>query len=306
VSEAAVSELGGIGLGVAPVGQDDDVRRGSLWRVLFTTTEGRVGVAVGFAILFVIVFGRYLAPYSPTAIAVGPPASGPSSEHLLGTDGLGRDVLSRFLTGGDRVLIVPLITVTLAYIIGGGLGMLGAYVGGPVDLVIARGFDLLLTLPPLLLVLVVIAGFGSSAFVVVAAIIVIFIPRVGRVIRGTTQAVVANDFIAAAQARGERTRSIIVRELMPNIAGPAIADFALRLTFAIMFVATLSFLGLGTQPPSPAWGLSVADSRGLLSIAPLATLAPAIGIAALAVSSNLIADAFTRHLTRESEGRPVL
>jgi peptide/nickel transport system permease protein len=140
----------------------------------------------------------------------------------------------------------------------------------------------------------------------VLAIAVIFAPRVGRVIRGATQAVVANDFVAAAQARGERTRAIIVRELVPNIAGPAIADFALRVTFAIMFVSTLNFLGLGAQPPSPAWGLSVADTRGILSIQPLATLVPAAGIAALAVSTNLIADALTRHVTRESEGRAVL
>jgi peptide/nickel transport system permease protein len=122
----------------------------------------------------------------------------------------------------------------------------------------------------------------------------------GRVVRGATQAVVTNDYVAAAQARGERTSAIVVREVLPNIAAPAIADFALRITYAVIFVSTLNFLGLGAQPPKPDWGLMVAESRSFISVAPWATLAPAIGIAALSISFNFLADALTRHLTRES------
>jgi peptide/nickel transport system permease protein len=272
----------------------------SIWRTLLTSIEGRVGIILGLLMLGLIAFGRFFAPYDPTEIGTGIAASGPSSDHLLGTDHLGRDVLSRFLAGGDTILIVPLIAVTLAFIAGGGLGMLGGYLRGWPDAIITRTFDLLLTLPPLLLVLVIIAGLGTSRIVLVITVALVFLPRMGRVVRGATQGVVTNDYVAAAQARGERTSAIVVREVLPNIAAPAIADFALRITYAVIFVSTLNFLGLGAQPPKPDWGLMVAESRTFISVAPWATLAPAVGIAALSIAFNFVADALTRHLTRES------
>jgi peptide/nickel transport system permease protein len=272
----------------------------SIWKTLLTSIEGRIGIALGLLMLGLIAFGRFFTPFEPAEIGTGPSAAGPSADHLLGTDHLGRDVLSRFLAGGDTILIVPLIAVTLAFVAGGGLGMLGGYLRGWPDALITRTFDLLLTLPPLLLVLVIIAGLGTSRVVLVLTVALVFLPRMGRVVRGATQAVVTNDYVAAAQARGERTSAIVVREVLPNIAAPAIADFALRITYAIIFVSTLNFLGLGAQPPKPDWGLMVAESRSFISVAPWATLAPAIAIAALSVSFNFIADALTRHLTRET------
>jgi peptide/nickel transport system permease protein len=272
----------------------------SAWRTILGTVEGRVGLAVGLLMLLVIAFGRFFAPYSPIEIGTGLATQGPSADHWFGTDHLGRDVLSRFLAGGDTIVLVPLASVLLAFAVGGGLGMLGGYLRGRWDAVITRTFDLLLTLPPLLLVLVLIAGLGTSSVVLVITVALVFLPRMGRVVRGATQAVVTSDYVAAAQARGERTASILVREVFPNIAAPSIADFALRITYGVIFVATLNFLGLGAQPPEPDWGLMVADSRAYLSAQPWAALAPAFGIAALSISFNLIADALTRHLTRES------
>lgn len=272
----------------------------SAWRTIRGTVEGRIGLVFGVVMLGLIAFGRFFAPYSPEELGVGVQSTGPSADHLFGTDNLGRDVFSRFLAGGDTILLVPLASVALAFVVGGGLGMLGAYARGLTDAVITRLFDLLLTLPPLLLVLVIIAGLGTSKLVLIVTVALVFVPRVGRVLRGATQAVVTNDYVAAAQARGERTDSILVREVLPNIAAPAIADFALRITYAVIFVATLNFLGLGAQPPQPDWGLMVAESRNFLSVQPTATLAPAAGIAALSISFNLIADALTRHLTREA------
>ena len=272
----------------------------SIWRTLVMTTEGRIGLALGAVMLALIAFGRFFTPYEPTDIGTGPAASGPSADHLLGTDQLGRDVLSRFLVGGDTIVLVPVIAVTLAFVAGGGLGMLGGYLRGWPDALITRTFDLLLTLPPLLLVLVIIAGLGTSRLVLVLTVALVFLPRMGRVVRGATQAVVTNDYVAAAQARGERTSAIVVREVLPNVAAPAIADFALRITYAIIFVSTLNFLGLGAQPPKPDWGLMVTESRTFIAVAPWATLAPAIGIAALSIAFNFVADALTRHLTRES------
>lgn len=272
----------------------------SAWRTIVGTFEGRVGLAVGLIMLGVIAFGRFFTPYSPTELGAGISTQSPSAEHYFGTDHLGRDVFSRFLTGGDTIVIVPLLAVGLAFVVGGGFGMLGGYLRGRADALITRTFDLLLTLPPLLLVLVLIAGLGTSSAVLVVTVALVFVPRAGRVIRGATQAVVTSDYVAAAQARGERTGAILVREVLPNIAAPAIADLALRITYGVIFVATLNFLGLGAQPPDPDWGLMVADSRAYLGAQPWAALAPAAGIAALSVSFNLIADALTRHLTRET------
>jgi peptide/nickel transport system permease protein len=272
----------------------------SAWRTILGTAEGRVGLSIGLIMLFVIAFGRFFTPYPPTEIGVGLPTQAPSADHYFGTDHLGRDVFSRFLTGGDTIVLVPLAAVLLAFVVGGGLGMLGGYLRGRWDTVITRTFDLLLTLPPLLLVLVLIAGLGTSSIVLIVTVGLVFLPRMGRVVRGATQAVVTSDYVAAAQARGENTVSILTREVFPNIAAPTIADFALRITYGVIFVATLNFLGLGAQPPEPDWGLMVADSRAYLSAQPWAALAPMLGIAALSISFNLIADALTRHLTRET------
>jgi peptide/nickel transport system permease protein len=166
--------------------------------------------------------------------------------------------------------------------------------------VIVRAFDIVLSLPPLLIAIVLVSGLDRSRIALVVSVALVFTPRIGRVVRGATQGVVTNDYVSAAQARGERTAWILGREVLPNIAAPAIVDYALRLTWAILFISTLNFLGLGEQPPSSDWGLMIAQSRASIGVAPLATLAPAAGIVALAVSINLIGDALTKFLNPEA------
>ena len=294
-----MTDLGAVA-GPLPLGDDGLVRPRSAWRSVVRSTEGRIGLLILAVVLAVIILGPIIAPYSPTAIGVGPDIAGPSWQHLLGTDELGRDVLSRFLNGGVEVLVIPMIAVSLSLSIGGLLGMIGAYKGGMTDTLVTRLFDLILTLPPLLLVIVLVAAFGTSSVVIVLAVSFVYIPQFGRLVRGVSHAVVTADYVAAAVARGERTPSVLMREMVPNIANPVLAEVALRLTFAIMFVATLDFLGLGTQPPSSAWGLMVADGENIISVAPLVSIGPIMGIAALCVSFSLIADAMSRYLRHET------
>jgi peptide/nickel transport system permease protein len=277
----------------------------SIRKAVLGSTEGRIGVVLGLIVLAVIVFGRFVTPYSPTHFLSGPVAASPSSAHLLGTDADGRDVLSRLLTGGDTVILIPLVAVCLACLLGGSLGLVSAYARGRIDTVITKLFDIMLTLPPLLVVLVVIAGFGTASFTLIVTVALVFSAGFGRVVRSATQSVVVNAYVAAAQARGERVGAILLREILPNIVAPVLAEFGLRLTYGILFVSGLSFLGLGVQPPRPDWGLMVAENRGLISVAPLATVAPVVAIAMLSISLNLMTDALISHLTREEAGQVI-
>jgi len=282
-------------------------RRRSAWRDVLGTRRGKVGLGICAVMVALVFLGPVIAPFSSTQIGTGPVGAGPSGAHLFGTDELGRDVFSRVLAGGTFVLVLPLVANVIASLIGGALGIWGAYEGGRIDTVVTRTFDVLLALPPLLMVLVIIAGLGSSTGVILLAMAFFFIPRAGRVLRGAAQRVVAEDYVAASEAFGERTWAILWRDVLPNMISPAIADFALRTTYGIIFVATLSFLGLGTQPPKADWGLMVAENRSLLTTNPLAVLGPIAAIALLAISINLIADAVSGSLSgARAEGEVLL
>lgn len=276
-------------------------KRENMLGAVLHTGEGMIGVGLGVAMVLLIVLGAFLGP--ETDFGAAAPGSGASLQHWFGTDALGRDVLSRFLHGGVTVLLIPLVAVTLSLAIGGSLGLFAAYWGGWPDLIISKAFDVILTLPPLLVVLVIIGGLGSSITVLIVTVALVFAPGFGRVVRGTAQTIIVNQYVLSAQARGESDLSIIFREVLPNVSGPVLAEFGLRLTYAILFVATLSFLGLGVQPPAPDWGLMVAENRGLLTVAPWATMLPALGITLLAIAFNLTADAISRVLAGDDLSR---
>lgn len=273
-------------------------RRRGVWRSVLSTVEGRVGLCLGLLVLLVVVLGPLLAPFNPNALGAGTPLQGPSSSHLLGTDQLGRDVLSRVLAGGRTVLLAPLAAISLAFFIGGVSGMLAAYRGGVVDSGVSRLFDLFIAIPSLLIVLVVITRAGTSWPTIVIVVALVFSARAGRVVRGATQAIVGNDYVGAARLRGEPAWWVVLHELLPNAAPTIIANFCLYLTYSIIFVSTLSFLGLGAQPPSSDWGLMVATSRQFISVNPWATLVPALGIASMAVAFTLLGDALIRQVSR--------
>lgn len=265
--------------------------------------EGKIGLALLTIFLFVVAFGPLIAPYDPFEIGLTESNAAPSWEHLLGVDQLGRDVLSRLLYGARSVIWIPLLATSLAFVVGGFVGMMAGYVGGVKDLAIGRVIDVLLSLPPLLIVLVILAALGGSTTVLVLSVAVVYSPRVARVLRGATQTIAVRDYVSAAQARGERSASVVVRELLPNILPTALVEFAVRLTYVIIFVATLNFLGLGVPPPSPNWGVMVAESRPTVLSSPVATVAPALAIGLVSVAISLVVDSATQRLglTGESE-----
>ena len=254
---------------------------------------GAAGAAMLAVVLAVAVLGPFVAP-NPLDRPVGIPYDGPSSEALLGTDFLGRDVLSRVLWGGRSVIALAGLSVLLAYAGGLAVGLAAGYSRGLLDPVLMRAADVLLALPALLFLLVLVTGLGSSRAMLVVGVAIIQLPLVARIVRSATQAQSVRGFVEAAAARGERTTAILARELLPNIAPTIAADIGLRLTYSIILVASVNFLGLGLQPPDADWGLMVSENRSGLNLNPLAVLAPATLIALLTIAVNMVGDAVAR------------
>lgn len=266
--------------------------------VVVRGNAGRAGVALVGLALMLALLGPFLAPYSPTQIGLSVPGSGPSWAHLLGSDQLGRDVLSRLLTGGRSLVGISLLVTTVAFALGAVIGVVSGYSGGWLDSLTTRVIDTGLSLPPLLLIMLFVMSLGSSTAVLVCVVALFFAPRVARIIRGATQSVCAEDYVLAAKARGESAATIVFLEIVPNISGPILAEFAMRFTYAIIFISTLNYLGLGVQPPSSDWGLMISEGNALVTQAPLAVVAPALAIVSLAVGANLISSELSTHFSR--------
>jgi peptide/nickel transport system permease protein len=273
--------------------------------VFLRIPEGAIGSVLLAIMLGLVIVGPLFAPDDPDAMD-GIPASGPSAANLLGTDTLGRDVLSRLLWGGRSVILLPLVAVAVSIALACVIGLLAGYLGGTTDLVVTRVIDIVLAVPPFLTVLVMLASFGTGDLVVVLAVAVVYVPSIARVLRAATQAIRPKEFVLAARARGESVRWTAFREIAPNIMPTLLVEIALRLTFAIMFIASLSFLGLGVQPPTANWGVMVGENRGLLFVHPLAVVAPAAAIGLLAIAINLLADALTQYFGDQSQGELML
>jgi peptide/nickel transport system permease protein len=273
-------------------------------RQLAGTWPERVAAIVLLGLLAVVVFGPVLAPYGPDQL-VGIPFSPPSSAFLLGTDTLGRDVLSRILYGGQTLVVVALVATLLAYVVGGTTGLAAAYLRGGADASLMRIIDLLIAFPPILLLLVLVSGAGHGAIGLTVGIAVAQFPAVARIVRAAALEVSVRGYVEAAVARGERARYVLFVEILPNIRATIAADFGSRFTISVLLVAALGFLGVGVQPPAPNWASMISENQNGLSLNPWASLAPALAIAALTVSSNLLADGvIRRNRGRAGAGAP--
>lgn len=264
-------------------------------RVVLGEFEVSLGVLLAVCVLLIAFVGPYVAPNSPLD-TLGPPFDFEDGMGLLGTDVLGRDVLSRVLWGGRSLILISIGATLLGYVVGLALGLVTGYKKGWISGLILRGVDLLLAFPPLLFLLLVATGAGKSQIALLIAIAIIHIPSVIRIVRAATMEQTERAFVEAAVIRGESTANILRREILPNIIRPLLADAGLRLTWSILLIASASFLGLGVTPPTPNWALMIAENQSGLSTQPLAVLAPAIPIVAMTFSVNLIIDGLSRRL----------
>jgi peptide/nickel transport system permease protein len=256
-----------------------------------------VGLGLVAVTAFLGIFGRYLAPY-PADEIFGSPFASPSSDHKLGLDFAGRDVLSRFLSGGHTAIAVALLGTAIGFVIGCSLGLVSAYRRGWVDELIGRATELALAFPALILALLLLAAFGTSVTLVVIAIAVTTAPGVARIARAAALEIVDLPYVEAARARGERAVYVMAVEILPSARAPLLVDFGLRLTASILLVAALSFVGLGLQPPAADWGLMIGENRLGLTVQPWPVIVPAAGIAALTIGINLIIDGIGRRTSR--------
>jgi peptide/nickel transport system permease protein len=254
------------------------------------------GLVLGF-VVFVAILGPALAPHSPTA-TVGITADSPSSGFPLGTDNLGRDVLSRVLAGGRTLLWVALVATAIAYVAGATVGLVAGYLRGWADAALMRATDVPLVIPGILILLVVIAGLGTGLPPLIVGIALVQAPGVARVTRSLILPATTKGYVEAAQLRGERTAAVIVREILPNISGPILTDIGTRFTFSVLLVAAANYLGLGIQPPTADWAVMINENRASLALNPWAVLAPAIMIGLLTVGINLVADGLGRTIGR--------
>jgi peptide/nickel transport system permease protein len=264
-----------------------------------------IELAAGAVLLVVVsaaVFGPMLAPYPPAlqrfqdGILLPPGSPG----HLLGTDQLARDILSRLLVGTRTSLSISLISVLIGLGLGGWIGVVAASRGGWVDAVLMRVMDALLAFPALVLALIIAVSLGPSVSNTVIAIAVVMVPGFARLARARALQVKGSDFVAAARAIGASRRRIIVRHIIPNIWGPLVAQAILAMGSAIPAEATLSFLGLGVQLPNPSWGNMIADGYAILSRSPWGIVFPAIAMVLTVGSASIFGDGIRRKLSESA------
>lgn len=249
-----------------------------------------VGVVLLGGAVVLSILGAWLTSADPSAIA-GDAYVAPDAAHLLGTDTLGRDVLARLIYGTRYTVGLSLASAVLGFVVGTVVGFVAAEAGGRTDDVATWMTDLLLSFPPLLFALVIIAALGSNAAILVIAIAVLHVPRTARVARALAMRVAGLEFVELARARGEGLFSILIREILPNTKRGLAAEFGLRLTFSILLLSSLSFLGLGIQPPAADWGMLVRENSSAIRSANIwAALAPALAIAAVAVGIAQLSD----------------
>jgi peptide/nickel transport system permease protein len=247
----------------------------------------------GGLVLFIILVSMLtplIAPHSHTQMNIAQRLASPNGIYLLGTDEYGRDVLSRTLYGARLSLGMGFGATVITFVIGVPLGLLAGYLGGKIDGFLLRAMDVLMSFPPIMLGLLILAVTEPALWKTMLAVGVVYVPVVVRLTRSITMEITQEEFILAARARGEGLLYILFREILPNAWSLIIVEASLRVTFAILLAAALSFLGMGAQPPSSDWGLMIAEARPFINQAPWIALAPGIAMCLTVVGVNVMGD----------------
>jgi peptide/nickel transport system permease protein len=256
---------------------------------LLESPSAMIGIALTLFWALAALLAPWLAPYPPNAsdlAALAHPT--PSAAHWLGTDHLGRDILSRILWGARTVLTVAPIAVLGATAFGSLVGLTAGYYRGWIDLVITRISDIVLSFPVIILYMIILAIYGSSAINIIAVITLTKAPIIARIVRGITLELRDREYVAAAKMRGESALYIMLVEILPNARGPLIVEMCLRMGYTIITIGVLGFLGIGLPPPDPDWGGMVKDTYGMMSVWPHMSLIPCAVISSLVIGFNLL------------------
>lgn len=261
-----------------------------LIRRIFSTPQGMIGSILVVFLVLVCIFGPMIAPFDPETMHFGSRFAKPGAAFWFGTDHFGRDIFSRLLNGARQTLGAAVAATILGTAVGAAIGLISSYLGGRWDEAIMRTMDALKAMPSLILALLIVSMLGSSRLNAMLAIAITFVPSMVRITRSVGLVIRQQAFVSAAIARGEGTNFIVFREMLPNAAAPIVIEATIRVAFAVMMFATMSFLGLGTQPPASDWGLMAAEARPHMFQAPWSILAPCAAIAVTAIGFNLFGD----------------
>lgn len=257
------------------------------------TRRGALGLALAGSVVLVAAIGPFVAPYSPDQ-SVTFPFAGPSSQYLLGSDMLGRDVLSRVLAGGWELLLMALAATVFGVFIGAAAGISAAYLRGRVDGFIMRTVDVFLAFPQLVFALLLVSIVGPKIWLIVVAVGFTHAPAVARVLRSSALEISERDYVKSIELQGVRPAKIMRSEILPNLVSPLMVESGLRFTYSIVMMAGLAFLGFGLPPPAPSWGYMIQENRIGLSLNVWAVAVPVILIAVLTIGVNTFTDAIAR------------
>lgn len=262
-----------------------------------------IGLFLTGLYFFIALFAPLIAPYGMSEIVSNDIWAPASSEFLLGTDNIGRDLLTRMIYGGRTTIFIATVATILSFVTGSVLGFIAAVMGGWVDQVLSRFVDLMMSIPSLIFALVVLSVMPVTIPVLIVVMGLLDSTRVYRLARAVAVDIEVMDYVEAARLRGEKLGWIISREILPNALSPLVAEMGLRFIFMVLFVSTLSFLGLGVQPPNADWGGIVKENKEGIVYGIPAALWPAFAIATLAISVNLVADWVLNRTTSLKGGR---
>ncbi|TMM51831.1 ABC transporter permease [Sulfitobacter sabulilitoris] len=261
-----------------------------------------IGLVLTAVFFLMAIFAPLIAPYGMAEV-VGDVWEPPSDDYLLGTDSIGRDLLSRMIYGGRTTIFIATVATVISFVTGSVLGFFAAVSGGWIDQTLSRFVDLVMSIPSLIFALVVLSVMPTTITILILLMGLLDSTRVYRLARAVAVDVTVMDYVEAARLRGEKIGWIIFREILPNALSPLVAEMGLRFIFMVLFVSTLSFLGLGVQPPQADWGGIVKENKEGINYGIQAALYPAYAIAALCISINLVADWVLGRTTSLKGGR---